>query len=256
MRLTTGIQPRNALPAWAFVVVGIVVALIAVSCTDRPPQTALPDATEETVPIANAEEGTAPTEDANSPYLLLNQKWIEALGSDPVDLDDVDAVFWHVFSGLPEEVVVYPSENYYYFIIYVEGRQIWGNVRLAAGRREKGVLSFAYFEYRESPYVTEPRIRKSKFFTDADGLIIQELDRFTFRVRYNGIDRTFNLFKLPQEPPALFELGEDEVFVMRTLDESGYQFFLLFNESTTTCSGCSMKRFGYRTSSSRFRATC
>ena len=94
------------------------------------------------------------------------------------------------------------------------------------------MLSFAYFEYKESPYVTEPRVKRSKFFTDADGLLIKELDRFTFQVRYNGKEVVFNLHQLSQEPPKLFELGPDEVFVMRTFDESGYQFFLLFNKQS------------------------
>ena len=44
------------------------------------------------------------------------------------------------------------------------------------GRREWGVLSFAYFEFRETPFVTEPRVTMSKLFTDADGLLIKELD--------------------------------------------------------------------------------
>jgi hypothetical protein len=161
--------------------------------------------------------------------LTLNQRWVEGLSVSDLDLEDVEEVFWNVFSKLPEAVTVYPSENYYYFILYVDGRQIWGNIRLAAGRRERGVLSFAYFEYRESPFVREPRLRKSKFFTEADGLTIEELDPFKFKVGYNGRDVTFNLHKIPQDPPKLFDLAPDEIFVMRTFDESGYQFFLLFN---------------------------
>ncbi len=78
----------------------------------------------------------------------------------------------------------------------------WWGIRLTAGRRERGVLSFAYFEYRESPFVTEPRLRKSKFFTEADGLLIEELDRFTFLVRYDKKDVAFHLLQLSQEPPS------------------------------------------------------
>ncbi len=163
-------------------------------------------------------------------YMALNQDWIEAQSEDALDLADVDAVFWHVFSRLPDEVTVYPSENYYYFKLYVNQRQLWGNLRLAAGRREQGVLSFAYFEFKESPYVNDPRIQLNKYFTEADGLTIEEKDRFTFVVRYNKKEVVFNLHQLSQEPPKLFPLGEDEVFVMRTFDESGYQWFLLFNE--------------------------
>ena len=74
----------------------------------------------------------------SSSYLLLNQKWVEGLSTDSVDLEDVDEMFWHIFSRLPGEVTVYPSENYYYFILYLDKRQLWGNIRLAAGRRERG----------------------------------------------------------------------------------------------------------------------
>lgn len=181
----------------------------------------IPDA----VPVA----ATTVAEDPST-YLLFNQNLVEGLTTDEVDLTDVDAVFWHVFSRLPEEVTVYPSENYYYFIMYTGKRQLWGNIRLAAGRRERGVLSFAFFEYRETPYVTEPRVSLSKFFTDADGLRIEELDPFQFRVTYNRKSVIFNLHQLSQEPPKLFQLGDDETSVMRTFDESGYQFFLIFNE--------------------------
>ncbi len=87
-----------------------------------------------------------PTQDSNAvagdsgTYLLLNQRYLEGISSSPIDLEDVDAVFWHIFSKLPAEVTIFPSENYYYFIMYIEGRQLWGNMRLPAGRRERGVL--------------------------------------------------------------------------------------------------------------------
>jgi len=166
----------------------------------------------------------------SSTYLQLNQRFIEGVSTTDLDLDNVDAVFWHVFSKLPNQVMVYPSENYYYFILYVDRKQIWGNIRLAAGKRERGILSFAYFEYKESPYVTAPRVRKSKMFTIADDLEIEELDRFEFLVSYKGKQVTFNLHQLSQEQPKLFRLGRDEVSTMRTFDESGYQFFLLYNK--------------------------
>ena len=57
------------------------------------------------------------------------------------------------------------------------------------------------------------------------------LDPFTYKVSYNQREVVFNLHKLSQEPPQLFSLGEQEKSVMRTFDESGYQFFLIFNEN-------------------------
>jgi ABC-type uncharacterized transport system auxiliary subunit len=49
---------------------------------------------------------------SESSYLLFNQRFIEGTSKVGLDLDDVDAVFWKVFSGLPDAVTVYPSENY------------------------------------------------------------------------------------------------------------------------------------------------
>ena len=223
---------RRLLSLWSIIGILLALSTVSIAChRDTSPAgeqtlsgSVEPSATTDSV------SGSVDNPEGPSSYLLFNQKWVEGLSTGSLDLEDVDEVFWHVFSRLPDEVVVYPSENYYYFILHVDRRQIWGNIRLAAGRRERGVLSFAYFEYKESPFVTEPRVRKSKFFTDADGLRIEELDRFTFLVRYNGKEVTFHLHQLSQEPPKLFRLGEDEVFVMRTFDESGYQFFLLFNK--------------------------
>lgn len=81
--------------------------------------------------------GISPTSDqaAGSSYLLFNQRFIEGTSTVGLDFDDVDMVFWKVFSGPPDTVHVYPSENYYYFIMYEDRKQLWGNIRLPAGRR-------------------------------------------------------------------------------------------------------------------------
>ena len=164
-------------------------------------------------------------------YLTTNQFWIEGLSAEGIDLEDVNSVFWHVFSRLPDEVTVYPSENYYYFILYINGRQIWGNIRLAAGYRERGELSFAYFEFDEFPSMPKaPGFTRAQLLSEEDGLTITKVDRFTWIVGYADKDVIFHLHQIPQEPPVTDILGENEVFVERTFDESGYQFFLIFNE--------------------------
>jgi len=57
-----------------------------------------------------------------------------------------------------------------------------------------------------------------------------KIGRFTYQATYKGKAVTFNLHELRQDPSELFYLGEDEVFIQHTFDQSGYQFFLLFNE--------------------------
>ena len=165
---------------------------------------------------------------------LMLQQWInEGYYTDEVNAEDVDAYFWHIFSRLPNEVTIYPSENYFYFIDYIGGRQIWGNIRLPSGRRERGVLSFGYSEFNEFPSGPGSYLSRSKYFTDGDGLLIKQGgDAFTWLVTYNKKTVTFHLHKLKQEPPKLFSLRKDEKFIERTFDESGFQFFLLFNTAS------------------------
>ena len=169
-----------------------------------------------------------PSDGEYSPYFSTNQQIVEGFSSDTVNLNDTDVVFGYVFSQLPEQVIVYPSENYYYFQIYVDGRVVWGNIRIAAGYREQGIVSFAYFEFAEFSPLTTNFVR-SKLYKEKDGVELKEIDPFTYTVRYEGKEVTFHLHQIPQEPPKQFLLDNNEVFVERTFDESGYQFFLIFN---------------------------
>ena len=171
----------------------------------------------------------APSGDEYSPYFSTNKQIVEGFSSETIDSDNVDAVFWYVFSQLPEQVIVYPSENYYYFQVFVGGRQLWGNIRIAAGYREQGIISFAYFEFAEFSPLTN-QFTRSKLYKEKDGLELKEIDHFTYLVRYQGKEVIFNLHQIQQKPPNLFSLADDEVFVERTFDESGYQFFLIFDE--------------------------
>jgi len=165
-------------------------------------------------------------------YFYRNQQWIEGFYKDPegVNLEEIETVFWHVFGKLPDQVMVYPSENYYYYGLHINGRQLWGNIRLAAGYRDLGELSFAYFEFNEFASPGYNRFTRAKIFTSADNISVKKIERFTYDVSYRGKTVTFNLHKLSQDPPNLFTLRENEVSVERTFDESGYQFFLMFNE--------------------------
>jgi hypothetical protein len=86
------------------------------------------------------------------------------------------------FSRLPTEVTIYPSENYYYFIECIAGRQIWGNIRLPAGKREQGVLAFAYSEFIEFPSDPFNTLSRSKYFTERDGVTVKRKDPFTWLV--------------------------------------------------------------------------
>ncbi len=236
----------HRIPIWLFVcmvALPVVLGAIMAGCSKPSPQpqalassnnaaapSSAPFSVEQRRVVVPANKGQLSPSSYNLSF-STNQKLLEGYYSKPLDERDVDAMFWAVFSQLPEEVVVYPSENYYYFILGINGHQLWGNIRLPSGRRELGELSFAYFEYDEFAYVQGPQFSRAKMFTASDGVMVKELDRFSYAVTYKGKSVTFNFLRLPQDPPRLFKLGQDEVFVMRTFDESGFQFFLLFNEA-------------------------
>lgn len=186
-----------------------------------------------TAPTQETTDSQAPTSiDSAAPLLSFNQTWIEGLYSVPTNLDlkDQDEVFWYVFSRMPAEVTVYPSENYYYWALNVDRQKIWGNIRLPTKSRDRGVLSFGYFQSLDYPFGPSAGFTRSKFFTEADGLRIDKLTPDKYEVHYDGRSVIFNLHQLIQEPPNLFQLRPGEVFVERTFDESGFQFFLIFNE--------------------------
>jgi len=192
------------------------------------PEATLP-APEPTLDEPTAAVGLAPAADGS--YLRFNQRLIEGFTSAPLNLVDPETVFRRVFQGLPAEVTVFPSENYYYFILNEGGRQVWGNIRLPAGQRELGILSFGYFEFIEFPTPTTEKFTGSKFFDATDGVLVREVDPTTYAVTFEGKSVTFHLHELDQTPPASLALGPDEIFIQRTFDESGYEFYLIFNEA-------------------------
>ena len=165
-----------------------------------------------------------------APAVVFNQSLLEGYAFEEIDLNDTNTVFELVFDRLPKRVTVYPSENYYYFILSIKGRQVWGNFCLPANRRDRGILSFAYAEFEEYPTQSPANATRWKDYAAADGLRLIRRDASTYAARYRGKEVTFHLHRLRQEPPKRFALRSEEVFVMRTLDESGLPFFLLFNQ--------------------------
>jgi hypothetical protein len=172
-----------------------------------------------------------PSPAGDKPALILQQTVTEGLKATGLDLKNPVAVFAAVFAQLPGEVNVYPTENYFYWQLYCDGREIRGNIRLPSGQREKGILCLGYSEFDEFPADEgpEPEISASKYFNQEDGVEVSCPDGFTSVVNYRGKSVTFHFHRIPQLPPKKFTLPPNEKFVERTCDESGFQFFLLYN---------------------------
>jgi len=140
-------------------------------------------------------------------------------------------MFARIFATLPEEVTIYPTENYYYFKLFTNHREIWGNMRLDHQDRDRGILDFAYFEVHG---LTDPYFNFSRSWykplASEDGVLVQKQDPFTYTVTADGRMVTFHLNQIEQIVPSGIKLRPDEVFISRNCDESGFQFILIFDQ--------------------------
>ena len=142
-----------------------------------------------------------------------------------MSFDDFEAVLCHVLRASSSPSIVYPTEQYYYFKFWIGQSLVSGNLRFTDVG--DGVLHLGYFLVGNTQ---ETRYRP---FTETDGLRIFPEDNNTFRVRFNGIERSFILdtrpFSRPPIPPS--GLPENVVHVSGILDESGYSLDLMFDEA-------------------------
>lgn len=162
------------------------------------------------------------------PDVLTNQGFIDGLYSD-LDLEDVDAVFGHIFRSLDSKVVVYPSEGYYYFKFPARGVTVKGTILLSAGERDDGVLGFGYVgEMEDAPHGEHLRAEGRHYdYGPGDGLVLERLDAFHYAATFEGRTVEFELFDPGHAPPET--LGPTEEYVGTTMDESGLSFDLLFD---------------------------
>lgn len=165
--------------------------------------------------------------------LMTNQRFIESLYNTDVDYKNTEELFDFVFSQLPDEVVVYPTENYYYFELPLNGKTLAGNIGLPAHERDGGKVYFAHYERVDkfSP-VEIPTKFGGRFFDKNDGVIVEKLNDFKYKVSYKGKSIIFNLNQISIDPPKKVRLTKDEIFIGPSFDESGIKFFLLYNNAT------------------------
>lgn len=148
----------------------------------------------------------------------------------PLDFANADAVFHTVLTKIGSEARVYPSENYYYFRINAGGRTVAGNIQLDARDRDKGVVTFTYYDVIGHGVVSDQFTSVS--YSAERGVAVVKEDDFRYRVNFRGVSVLFLLTPQKMELPASARLAEGEVFVGPVQDESGVRFLLLFNAVT------------------------
>jgi hypothetical protein len=160
---------------------------------------------------------------------ITNQSYIRDL-HEPIDLDDPDEVFRYVFNKLDDEILLYPTE-YYYFTFPANGKVIWGSMHLPAYKLDEGVLGFGYIEKGYDVHQTA-RVGGSADYISGDAIKIEKINDFSYSITFEEKAVLFKLNELKLDLPQKARLTSDEVLVEPTFDESGLPFFLVFNEVT------------------------
>lgn len=165
---------------------------------------------------------------AERPKLNTNQSYVETISQDTeLNIGDLMSVFAFVLSSLPGEVTVYPSENYYYFSFVHDGLTYVGNLRLDVSDRDKGLVHFAYFrQYTMWQRNDDPTY---KLLGTADGVSVEKKGPLAYAIAYKGKEVLFNLVDLSGVKPDPAILAANERYIGPVYDESGVQFYLLFN---------------------------
>ncbi len=165
--------------------------------------------------------------------LHTNQQMIEELlEKNDLDIKNPNAVFEAVFDALPAKVTVYPTESYYYFTFPLNGVNYAGNIRFDAWDQFDGKVHFAYFV--EYTYWSKPLDPVYKKMGPDDGVQVAQVNKFLYKISFKGKTVEFALPDLSNVKPAPGMLRADEVYIGPSWDESGVQFFLIFNKTAKT----------------------
>lgn len=162
------------------------------------------------------------------PRLETNQSYIEqALAPAILDVGNPKAMFDYVLGSLPDRVIVYPTENYFYFNFIHRHVRYAGNIRLDVVDRDAGKIHFAYFEdlaeWKDQPPITHV------IFDAAQGVRTEKLGALVYRITSGAKSVVFELNDLSKARPPAQALGPDETFIGPIFDESAIRFFLVFN---------------------------
>ena len=165
--------------------------------------------------------------------LHTDQEMIDGLlEQNDLDIKNPNAVFEAVFDALPSKVTVYPTESYYYFTFPYKGVIYAGNIRFDAWDQFDGKVHFAYFvEYAFWRKPLEPFYKK--LGTD-DGVKVEQVNKFLYKITFKGKTVEFDIPDLSSVKPGPGMLRADEVYIGPSWDESGVQFFLVYNKSAKT----------------------
>jgi hypothetical protein len=145
---------------------------------------------------------------------------------DPIDLEDVLGAFSRVFAALPNDVAVFPSENYLYFRFAHPDGEVWGNLRFSPLDRDRGILHFAYFRFHDDPWGPDDFYSQYRKLSRSDGVVLERESPMNYTVTFRG--KSVSVHLQPVDQRAL-SVGLNERWIQNTRDESALEFHLIYN---------------------------
>ena len=179
--------------------------------------------------LANLQPGNVRNGVAHGVSVEFNETLIRSWQT-PLNLENPDAVFEVVLRSIGREARVYPSENYYYFRLNASGRTIAGNIQLDARDRDKGIVTFTYYDVIGYGASSEKFV--SVIYSIEKGVKVTRESEYRYNVAFRGVGVNFILTPQQLDLPPSTQLADGEVFVGPVQDESGVRFLLLFNQKT------------------------
>ena len=166
--------------------------------------------------------------------ILTNDSFIRGLYAKNDDFSNALKLFGHVFSQLEDEVTVYTGENNYYVQYPIQGRIVGSILSLSVEDRDKGKIGFSYIERNENIGLERlsRRIGGGKVFSAEDGVHVSKVSDFAYRVTFNNKTVTFKLYQPGLQGPPAHQIGPHEIFVGPVIDESGFDFHLMFDRAS------------------------
>ncbi len=164
-----------------------------------------------------------------TPQLFTNESFVSGLEArTTLNLEDVNGVFQFVLNSLPEQVKVYPTENYFYFYFYQNSVKYAGNIRLDVGRRDEGVINFAYF--RASTHWATDQKDYGAVLGSKQGVTVEKQTDLSYKISSGGKSVLFELNDLSDVRPPDGIVRSGENYLGPVFDESGVRFFLIFDK--------------------------
>jgi hypothetical protein len=159
-----------------------------------------------------------------------NEEIVAGLTDRSVDLADSLGVFRRVVESLPDTVEMMPSENYYYFGFYTDGRLITGSMSLFPHERDSGLIGFGYTEKRgDHEPVGSHLLGGWGTFGPESGVTVSRIEAGLWRVATSSRSVTFRVAVNRPVAGDRPRVRAGERIVLRTLDESGIPFALVLD---------------------------